>query len=327
MTAVCGIVMALAPHNDDTYLWGVMTYALITGFCYSAFTATVLETIGQGGKAASTQYALFVAAGNVAIAYVGFVDTRFGGKEPLPDGGTRPLVEHVIASDAALNLIGVAILGFVFWKLGSFGRARHRKRVDLPPAKVHWSVRRHLVILVVIVIAAALAYHFATPDQPPYVPMTRSAAPSVTTPPAGPHTIPAHVTKLGGAEQRRELADRIAASQAAHGAHSAAAAPGLPGSGSDDTHDLERLSTKALDALHEVLPFLADCYRAADRARDGGVGKTAAARITTARRTRRRHVDRRRSDVRCEPATARSRAPHLLEDHAGVARAAAARRG
>ena len=62
LTAFVGIAMAIAPHNDDTYLYGVMTYALVTGFCYSAFTATVLETIGEGGKAASTQYALFVAA-------------------------------------------------------------------------------------------------------------------------------------------------------------------------------------------------------------------------------------------------------------------------
>ncbi|MDB4959325.1 MAG: major facilitator superfamily 1 [Myxococcales bacterium] len=144
LTAVCGIVMALAPHDADTYLWGVMTYALITGFCYSAFTAVVLETIGQGGKAASTQYALFVAAGNIAIAYVGFVDTRFGGHEPLTGlqrwrgylahVPTRPLVEHVIAADASLNLIGVAILAVVFWKLGSFGRARLRaKAVERSP--------------------------------------------------------------------------------------------------------------------------------------------------------------------------------------------------
>src|SRR5207249_2613223 len=39
LTAACGIGMAIAPHTRDTYLWGVMTYALITGFCYSAFTA------------------------------------------------------------------------------------------------------------------------------------------------------------------------------------------------------------------------------------------------------------------------------------------------
>lgn len=128
LTAACGIGMAVAPHSSDTYLWGVMTYALITGFCYSAFTASVLETIGQGGKAASTQYALFVAAGNVAIAYVGFVDTRFGGHEKLADGTTRPVVENVIATDAILNIVGVIVLTIAFWKLGSFGKRRRAKK-------------------------------------------------------------------------------------------------------------------------------------------------------------------------------------------------------
>ena len=128
LTAVCGISMALGPHTPFTYEWGVMTYLLVTGFCYAAFTATVLETIGSGGKAASTRYALYVAAGNIAINYTGFIDTRFGGKTKLPSGKTIPVVTHVIASDATLNLIGVAVLGLVFWKLGSFGRARYRAR-------------------------------------------------------------------------------------------------------------------------------------------------------------------------------------------------------
>jgi PAT family beta-lactamase induction signal transducer AmpG len=116
MTAACGIVMALSPRTELTYAVGVATYALITGFCYSAFTATVLETIGRAGRAASTQYSLFVAAGNAAIAYVGLVDTRFHEHHG---------VEGVITSDAALNLAGVAILAVVFWRLGSFGKWRH----------------------------------------------------------------------------------------------------------------------------------------------------------------------------------------------------------
>jgi MFS transporter, PAT family, beta-lactamase induction signal transducer AmpG len=116
LTALCGIVMALSPRTEETYAIGVMTYALITGFCYSAFTATVLETIGKAGKSAATQYSLFVAAGNLAILYVGLVDTRFS-----DDYG----VEGVITSDAALNMAGVAILAVVFWRLGSFGKWRH----------------------------------------------------------------------------------------------------------------------------------------------------------------------------------------------------------
>jgi PAT family beta-lactamase induction signal transducer AmpG len=115
LTALVGIAMMLSPRNEVTFAWGVMTYLLVTGFCYSAFTATVLETIGKGGQAASTQYSLFVAAGNAAIAYVGLIDTRFHAKHG---------VEGVIASDAALNLAGVLILGIVFWRMGVFAKRR-----------------------------------------------------------------------------------------------------------------------------------------------------------------------------------------------------------
>jgi MFS family permease len=116
LTAVCGIVMALSPRSPMTFIAGGLTYALITGFCYASFTSTVLETIGTAGKAAATQYSLFVAAGNLAITYVGLIDTRFAAKHG---------VEGVIASDAILNIAGVVVLGIAFWLLGSFGKWSH----------------------------------------------------------------------------------------------------------------------------------------------------------------------------------------------------------
>jgi MFS transporter, PAT family, beta-lactamase induction signal transducer AmpG len=112
LTAVIGVVMALSPPSEATFTWGAITYMLVTGFCYAAFTATVLDTIGTvEGKVASTQYSLFVAGGNVAIAYVVFVDTRFHESHG---------VEGVVFSDAALNFGGVIVLALVFWKLGLF---------------------------------------------------------------------------------------------------------------------------------------------------------------------------------------------------------------
>ena len=46
----------------------------------------------------------------------------------------------MITSDAVLNLLGVAVLGFVFWKLGSFGKermvAKEKKDDPIPKAKV-----------------------------------------------------------------------------------------------------------------------------------------------------------------------------------------------
>jgi MFS family permease len=127
LTALCGVIMAMSPRTELTYAVGVATYALITGFCYSAFTATVLETIGKGGKAAATQYSMFVAAGNLAILYVGLVDSRFD---------ARHGVEGVITSDATLNIAGVVILALVFWRLGSFGKWRHPAEPGPAPAAV-----------------------------------------------------------------------------------------------------------------------------------------------------------------------------------------------
>ena len=121
LTAIVGAAMAISPPSQATFTAGALTYALVTGFCYAAFTATVLETIGKDTKSASTRYAMFTAAGNVAIAYVGLIDTRF-----MANHG----VDGVVGSDAVLNIAGVVVLGLVFWKLGSFGKTRH---VPEPP--------------------------------------------------------------------------------------------------------------------------------------------------------------------------------------------------
>jgi hypothetical protein len=117
--------MAMSPRTEVTYIVGVTVYTLIAGFGYTAFTATVLETIGKGSQASATQFSLYFAAGNLAILYVGLIDTRFE---------TAYGVEGVIGSDAALNLAGVAILGLAFWRLGAFGRWRHRPEPEQEPA-------------------------------------------------------------------------------------------------------------------------------------------------------------------------------------------------
>jgi MFS family permease len=109
LTAIVAVAMVCSPLTDVTYTWGVMTYFFVAGVCYAAFSATVLETIGEAGKAASTQYALFNACGNIAITWVGFVETRFD---------DRWQVDGVLAADAALNMVGVVILGIVFWQMG-----------------------------------------------------------------------------------------------------------------------------------------------------------------------------------------------------------------
>jgi len=113
LTAICGLAMMMAPLSPMTYAVGVSIYLFITGFCYAAFSAAVLETIGKGGAAASTQYALFVSCGNIAIAWVGFADTRF-------HEGYGP--RGLLGVDAALNIAGVIALFFLFRAFGGFAK-------------------------------------------------------------------------------------------------------------------------------------------------------------------------------------------------------------
>ncbi|MEO8698853.1 MAG: MFS transporter, partial [Kofleriaceae bacterium] len=113
LVAIVGIAMALSPRSETTLIWGALTYELVMGFAFTAFYAVVLESIGKGGTAAATQYSLFVAAGNAAIAYVGLIDSQFHENHG---------VEGVVASDSALNIGGVIILGAVFWYMGFFKR-------------------------------------------------------------------------------------------------------------------------------------------------------------------------------------------------------------
>jgi MFS family permease len=104
LTAVCGVVMALSPLSPNTYAVGVTFYLLISGFCYAAFSAVVLEAIGKAGPAASTQYTLFTSAGNFAIMYVGWLDTRFHHSH-----GVRGL----LSVDAGANVIGIILLSIM----------------------------------------------------------------------------------------------------------------------------------------------------------------------------------------------------------------------
>jgi len=115
LTALCAAAMAAAPLSPTTYAVGASVYLLITGLCYAAFSAAVLETIGKGGAAASTQYALFVSCGNLAISYVGFVDTRF-------DKGFGP--RGLLGVDAAMNVAGIIALYFLFRWFGGFRKPR-----------------------------------------------------------------------------------------------------------------------------------------------------------------------------------------------------------
>jgi PAT family beta-lactamase induction signal transducer AmpG len=80
LLAVCAVGMAVSPHTETMFVAYTSLYAFILGFCYAAFGAVVLETIGAG--AVATKYNLLAGISNCPIAYLTIVDgwaqTRWG---------------------------------------------------------------------------------------------------------------------------------------------------------------------------------------------------------------------------------------------------------
>ncbi len=101
LTAFCCAFMALAPHTPTTFIVGSLTYLLIAGLSYAAFSSVVYEIVGTAGSTASTLYSIFPAAGNQAIAYTLFFD----GKAHRAWG-----ISGLFWTDAALNIVGVIVL-------------------------------------------------------------------------------------------------------------------------------------------------------------------------------------------------------------------------
>lgn len=64
----------LAGDSPSVYYGGTVLYLITTGFGYARFTALVMDVLGHGEHGASTRYSLFLAAGNLPIAYVLWLD-------------------------------------------------------------------------------------------------------------------------------------------------------------------------------------------------------------------------------------------------------------
>jgi len=105
LLAACAVAMALAPHTEIMYVVWTLAYAVVSGFCYTAFSAVTLEAIGQG--AAATKYSLFSSLSNMPIGYMTAVDgwaaARWG-----PDGMLH--AEALIGVLAVVFFAGVAAL-------------------------------------------------------------------------------------------------------------------------------------------------------------------------------------------------------------------------
>lgn len=70
------------------------------------------------------------------------------------------------------------------------------------------------------------------------------------------------VTKLANADERKQLADRIASAQAARAASRSAPIPRLPAQGSDE-EDPRMSRTEIRGAMRELIPYITACYEEA----------------------------------------------------------------
>jgi len=101
----------MAGDRPSVYFTGTIFYLVTTGFCYARFTALVMEVVGPGAHGTSTRYSLFLATGNLPIAYVLWLD-GIG----FQHFGTNGL----FGVDAAGNLLVCAIVG------GAWAARRYR---------------------------------------------------------------------------------------------------------------------------------------------------------------------------------------------------------
>lgn len=121
MIAAVDIAMAWGPRNELTYIAGTLAYSLVAGLCFAAFTAVVLEIIGEVDRSAATQYTLFDAAGNLATSYLAWLD---GHGYDWFKQRQWPGTSGLLLTDAGMNLAGVAALMLMMWLV--FGRRRVR---------------------------------------------------------------------------------------------------------------------------------------------------------------------------------------------------------
>jgi hypothetical protein len=126
-------------------------------------------------------------------------------------------------------------------------------------------LRIALVVAIAIAVVVWLVLRKGDPSPARSAPAT-SVEPAATAPaPGAPPTTtaapppPRHVTRLASAQERRQVADRIASAQAAHAATHAPRPPSLPAA-TMDPNDPEGMKTTIRSAMKEAIPFLAECY-------------------------------------------------------------------
>jgi PAT family beta-lactamase induction signal transducer AmpG len=102
--AIVAAAMAVAPRTQMMFVVFTCIYAFVMGFCYAAFGAVVLETIGGG--AAATKYNVLAGISNAPIIYQTLIDGWAQGKW---GSGGMLYVEALCGVAAVALYVSVAI--------------------------------------------------------------------------------------------------------------------------------------------------------------------------------------------------------------------------
>lgn|GEM_PF-722345 len=116
---LCALTMALTPHTEAAFVWGVLTYNACAGVSYAAFTSLGLQLVGHGSPVAATQLGLFAASTNGAIDLMTWADGQ---------GYKHFGVRGLLMTDATAAILGGIPLLFLVYR--ELHRARPERSLE-----------------------------------------------------------------------------------------------------------------------------------------------------------------------------------------------------
>lgn len=109
LAALGSLAMAFGPKTPWVFAAGLFFYNLMAGINYTATSALVFQIVGKNNPLSATQYAVSIAACNLAITGSVFADGR---------GSDHFGVRGALITDASLSLVLGAIVLLLVWKFG-----------------------------------------------------------------------------------------------------------------------------------------------------------------------------------------------------------------
>lgn len=109
VAAVGSLAMAFGPKTPWVFAVGLFFYNLMAGINYTATSALVFQIVGKNNPLSATQYAVSIAACNLAIAGSVYTDGQ---------GAGRFGVRGALITDALLSLVLGSVVLLLVWRFG-----------------------------------------------------------------------------------------------------------------------------------------------------------------------------------------------------------------